>query len=82
MKRLALLLTVVFATLSANAQRFYGMVSDPDGYTNIRRGPGTSYAISRRYSSGDYLYYTPVGNGREQRPRPTWDIWPPAASLK
>lgn len=63
MKRLALLLTVVFVTLSSSAQKYYGMVSDPDGYTNIRRGPGTSYAISRRYSSGDYLYYTPVGNG-------------------
>lgn len=43
--------------------QYYGQVSDPDGYTNIRRGPGTNYPIVRRYNSGDYLYYTPQGNG-------------------
>ncbi len=47
----------------SQAPQFYGQVSDPDGYTNIRRGPSTSYPIVRRYDSGDYLYYTPQGNG-------------------
>ena len=45
------------------APQFYGQVSDPDGYTNIRRGPGTNYPIVRQYNSGDYLYYTPQNNG-------------------
>ena len=45
------------------APQYYGQVSDPDGYTNIRRGPSTSYPIVRRYDSGDYLYYTPQNNG-------------------
>lgn len=45
------------------APQYYGQVSDPDGYTNIRRGPGTNYTIVRQYSSGDYLYYTPQKNG-------------------
>lgn len=45
------------------APQFYGQVSDPDGYTNIRRGPGTNYPIVRQYNSGDYLYYTPQKNG-------------------
>ena len=41
----------------------YGRVSDPDGYTNIRRGPSINDAIVKRYYSGDYLYYTPLSNG-------------------
>lgn len=47
----------------AAAPQFYGQVSDPDGYTNIRRGPGTNYPIVRQYNSGDYLYYSPQSNG-------------------
>ena len=45
------------------APQFYGRVSDPDGYTNIRRGPSTNYDILRSYNSGDYLYYTPQKDG-------------------
>ena len=45
------------------APQFYGQVSDPDGYTNIRREPSTSAPIVKKYNSGDYLYYTPQGNG-------------------
>ena len=54
---------VFFCALIASAQSYYGRVSDPDGYTNIRRGPSTGSPIVRSYSSGDFLYYTPVGNG-------------------
>ncbi len=54
---------MMLSTLSMHAQQYYGRVSDPDGYTNIRRGPGTQYAIVRSYRSGDYLYYTPQANG-------------------
>ena len=50
-------------TVVTAAPQFYGQVSDPDGYTNIRRGPGTNYPIVRQYNSGDYLYYTPQNNG-------------------
>ncbi|MBP3727083.1 MAG: SH3 domain-containing protein [Bacteroidaceae bacterium] len=64
MKRFLLLLAVVLTTsLCAMAQQRYGRVVDPDGYTNIRKGPGTNYAIVRRYQSGEYLYYTPLSNG-------------------
>ena len=63
MKRILFLLAVMLTALSVNAQQFYGRVSDPDGYTNIRRGPSTNYAIVRTYRSGDYLYYTPQSNG-------------------
>lgn len=41
----------------------FGYVSDPDGYSNIRRGPSTKTAIVGRYNSGDYLYYISESNG-------------------
>ena len=49
--------------MTINAQQYYGRVQDADGYTNIRRGPSSNYAIVRQYQSGDYLYYTPQSNG-------------------
>lgn len=63
MKRFFLLLTVLFTAISVSAQQYYGRVTDPDGYTNIRRGPSVNSPIVRRYYSGEYLYYTPQGNG-------------------
>ena len=63
MKRILLLMVLIVSALTVNAQQYYGKVSDPDGYTNIRKGPGTGYAIVRRYQSGNYLYYTPLSNG-------------------
>lgn len=63
MKKVVFLLVMMLSALTLNAQQYYGRVSDPDGYTNIRRGPATSYPIVRRYNSGEYLYYTPQGNG-------------------
>ena len=55
--------TATTQTVVTAAPKYYGQVSDPDGYTNIRRGPGTNYPIVRQYNSGDYLYYTPQSNG-------------------
>ncbi len=63
MKKFLLTLIVTATALTASAQQYYGRVSDPDGYTNIRRGASTSSPIVRRYNSGEYLYYTPLGNG-------------------
>ncbi len=63
MKRILFLLFIFVSALTVNAQQYYGRVSDPDGYTNIRSGPSTKYAIKRSFNSGDYLYYTPESNG-------------------
>ncbi len=63
MKRAVFAILMMVSALTVGAQKYYGRVSDPDGYTNIRRGPSTSYPIVRRYNSGEYLYYTPQGNG-------------------
>lgn len=41
----------------------YGRVTDPDGYTNIRKEPTTKAPIVRRYNSGEYLYYFPLKSG-------------------
>jgi uncharacterized protein YgiM (DUF1202 family) len=51
------------STVSIDAQQYYGRVSDPDGYTNIRTGASVNSPITRRYYSGYYLYYTPMKNG-------------------
>lgn len=56
-------MAIILSTMGIQAQQYYGRVSDKDGYSNIRRGPGTNYAIVRTYRSGDYLYYTPQNNG-------------------
>ena len=45
---------------TAGAELYYGCVSDPDGYTNIRKFPSLDAPIVRRYQTGEYLYYTPV----------------------
>lgn len=63
MRRIIFSLIMMVSALTVSAQQYYGRVSDPDGYTNIRRGPSTNSPIVRRYSSGDYLYYTPESNG-------------------
>ena len=59
---LTLLLSVA-SMFSIDAQQYYGRVSDPDGYTNIRSGASTRYPIIGSYRSGYYLYYTPMSNG-------------------
>lgn len=51
---------------TATAPQFYGQVSDPDGYTNIRRGPGKNYPVVGQCNSGDFLYYTPQNDGWSQ----------------
>lgn len=43
----------------AEVKLFYGCVSDPDGYTNIRKSPSTDAPIVRRYEAGEFLYFTP-----------------------
>lgn len=63
MKRILLLIAVVALAIPTFGQQYYGQVVDPDGYTNIRKGPGTNYAITNHYESGDFLYYTPLKNG-------------------
>jgi len=63
MKKMVLSLILMISALSINAQQYYGRVSDPDGYTNVRRGASTSSPIVGRYNSGEYLYYTPQRNG-------------------
>lgn len=54
---------LLLTAMTINAQKYYGYVSDPDGYTNIRSGASSKASIVRTYASGDYLYYTPVKNG-------------------
>lgn len=47
---------------TAETKLLYGCVSDPDGYTNIRKSPSTDAPIVRRYESGEFLYFTPFNS--------------------
>ena len=59
MKRLFLFAMVtLLSVLTMNAQQYYGRVQDSDGYTNIRKGPGTKYAIVGKVRDGGYILYS------------------------
>lgn len=47
---------------TAETKLLYGCVSDPDGYTNIRKSPSTDAPVVRRYESGEFLYFTPFNS--------------------
>ena len=61
MGKFALLLCVVFASLTANAQNLkFALVKDEGGETNIRKGPGTNYAIVEKISDGFFINCIPT----------------------
>ena len=45
-------------------KKYVGKVKDEDGYTNIRKGPGTNYAIVGKVKDGGYILYS---GGKEDR---------------
>ncbi len=57
------LLAILASFITVDAQKYYGYVSDPDGYTFVRAAASTNAEILREYASGEYLYYTPLKNG-------------------
>lgn len=40
-----------------------GLVKDEDGYTNLRKGPGTKYEIVDQIPDGMFVYFTKGANG-------------------
>ena len=65
MKKFFLLSLVAFMAsfISVDAQKYLGYVSDPDGFTYIRAAASNKAEILGDYTSGEYLYYTPMKNG-------------------
>jgi N-acetylmuramoyl-L-alanine amidase len=63
MKKLLLLAIAILTTLSGFAQMQYGLVKDEDGYTNIRKGPGTNYTIVGRLDDGSLVNFEKAVNG-------------------
>jgi uncharacterized protein YgiM (DUF1202 family) len=57
------LIAMLSSFITAEAQKYLGYVSDPDGFTYIRAAASTKAEIVRDYASGEYLYYTPMKNG-------------------
>ncbi|MBP3229008.1 MAG: hypothetical protein J6M53_09550 [Bacteroidaceae bacterium] len=60
MKKTLLLLTALLLALPMAAQR-WGLIKDEGGQTNIRRGPGTNYAVVDKFPDGSMVYYLPSG---------------------
>jgi uncharacterized protein YgiM (DUF1202 family) len=65
MKKFFLISLVAFMAsfISVDAQKYLGYVSDPDGFTYIRAAASNKAEILGDYTSGEYLYYTPLKNG-------------------
>ncbi len=63
MKKLLFLLLAAFIGLQCQAQMRMGLVKDQDGYTNIRKGPGTNYDIVDKVPDGMFINFTKGTNG-------------------
>ena len=58
MKKLMTLLLAAFIGIPCLAQQMrMGLVKDEDGYTNIRKGPGTKYEIVDQIPDGMFVYF-------------------------
>jgi N-acetylmuramoyl-L-alanine amidase len=62
MRRTLLLMLAAVMGMSCMAQRM-GLVKDQDGYTNVRKGPGTKYEIVDRVPDGMFVNFGPGTNG-------------------
>lgn len=63
-KLLTLLLAVVIGVPCLAQQMRMGLVKDEDGYTNIRKGPGTKYAIVGKVRDGGFILISGEFNDR------------------
>ena len=57
------LLAILASFVTVDAQKYYGYVSDPDGFAYIRASASTKAEIVGDFTSGEHLYYTPLKNG-------------------
>ena len=62
-KLLTLLLAVVIGVPCLAQQMRMGLVKDEDGYTNIRKGPGTKYEIVDQVPDGMFINFSKGTNG-------------------
>ena len=57
MKKFLLMILAAMFILPCAAQRF-GLVKDEGGYTNIRKGPGTNYAVVDQVQDGMFISFS------------------------
>lgn len=64
MKKLTVLLLLVAMNMTAMAQSYRaGLVKDEGGFTNVRKGPGTNYAVVDKIQDGFFVNFQNMGNG-------------------
>ncbi|VXD13399.1 SH3 domain-containing protein [Marinoscillum sp. 108] len=56
MNKTLLFILIVFASNLCFGQQWYGVINDPDGYTNVRKGPGTNYEIVAKAQDNEIFY--------------------------
>ena len=59
MKGIILLTIVLLIPILNYGQSELGMINDPDGYTNMRSGPGAKNSIVTRVDAGDVILTRP-----------------------
>ncbi|MCQ2254644.1 MAG: hypothetical protein MJZ29_04040 [Bacteroidaceae bacterium] len=62
MKRILLTLLIMLGMTTAFAQRLY-LVKDEGGLTNLRKGPGTNYAVVDKVQDGFFVYCSNISGG-------------------
>ena len=62
MKKLLTLVLAMVIGIPCIAQK-WGLVKDEDGYTNVRKGPGTKYEIVDQIPDGMFVSYKSTGTG-------------------
>ena len=56
MTKKLLLISAIFISFRSYSQEYYGIINDPDGYTNIRRSPSTKAEITGKILTNEIFY--------------------------
>ena len=62
MKYLPFIIVLLFPPTLSHAQLLYAQINDPDGYTNVRSGPGASYPIVGQIKAGIVFGFNEIEN--------------------
>ena len=60
--KLVTIILLVPISSSTYSQELYGIINDPDGYTNVRKGPGINYEIITRVLDNEIFYIEESSN--------------------
>lgn len=56
MSKTFLQVLIIFISNLCYGQQWYGIINDPDGYTNVRQGPGTKHKIIAKIQGNEIFF--------------------------